>query len=56
MVPKITLNRYGKRTFKKGAVTLWNSITDDHLKNSKDITTFNPSVPASFNNHVSGMR
>ena len=40
VVPKITLNRYGKRTFQMGAATLWNSITDEHLKNSKDITTF----------------
>ena len=40
VVPKIALNRYGKRTFKMGAAILWNSITDEHLKQSKDITTF----------------
>ena len=40
MVPKIALNRYGKRTFKMGSAILWNSINDEHLKQSKDITTF----------------
>ena len=37
---KITLNRYGNCTFKMGAATLGNSITDEHLKKSKDTTTF----------------
>ena len=34
----LKLNRYGKRTFKFGAVKLWNSITDELLKLSNDIT------------------
>ena len=38
VVPEIALNRYGKRTFKIGADILWNSITDEHSKQSKDIT------------------
>ena len=38
VVAKITLKRYSKRTFKMG--TAWNSFTDEHLKKSKDITTF----------------
>ena len=40
VVPKIILNRCGKRTFKMGAETLWNIITEKYLKESKDITTF----------------
>ena len=40
VVPKIALNRYDKRTFKIGAAILYNSITVEHLKLSKDITTF----------------
>ena len=40
VVPKITLNIQGKRAFKMGATTLWNSIADEHLKKSENITTF----------------
>ena len=32
VVPKITMNRYGKYGFEMGAATLWNIITDEHLK------------------------
>ena len=40
VVPKIALNRYSKCTFKMGAAILWNSITDEHLNQSNDATTF----------------
>ena len=40
VVPNIGLNRYGKHTFKIGAVMVWNSITNEHLKQSEDITRF----------------
>ena len=37
LIPKITLKRYSEHTFKMGAATLWISITNEHLKKSKDI-------------------
>ena len=40
VLPKTALNKSGKRTFEMGAAILWNSITDEHLKQSKDNTTF----------------
>ena len=44
VVPKIALKKYGKRTFKMGFVILGNNITDEPLKQSKDITTLIKSV------------
>ena len=52
VVPKLALNRYGKRIFKMGAAILWNSISDDHLKQSRDITTFKKRLkPYPFNGY-----
>ena len=41
VVLKITLNRYGKHTFKMGATTLWSYLLLLNKKKSNDNTTFN---------------